>query len=53
MAAKCVRGGFSRGVKFFLNKYAETNISGKFGAFIHGVSTIIFHWLIIDHNAIM
>ena len=34
MAPKCVRGGFLRWANFVPNMYAETNISGKFDAFI-------------------
>ena len=40
MAPKCVRGGFSREAKFFLNKYAETNISAKFDAHIRDVNLL-------------
>ena len=38
MTPKNIRGGFSRGAKFFPNEYAETNISAKFDAFIHDVN---------------
>ena len=42
---KCVRGRFSRRVNFFPNKYAETNISAKFDAFIRNMNVcIIFYY---------
>ena len=40
MTSSCVRGGFLRGAKFFLNVYPKTNIYAKFDAFIRDVNVI-------------
>ena len=46
MAPQCIRAGFSCGATKFPNKYAETNISAKFDAFIRDANVC----LIFDHN---
>ena len=47
---KCVRDGFSRGIKFFLNEYAEIKISDKFDAFIRNVNFGSFSTIISVTN---
>ena len=50
MPPKSVRGGFSRGAKCIPNKYAETNISAKFEAFIRDVNTwLIFYPIFLEY----
>ena len=50
MAPKYVRGGSSSGANFFPNKYAETNISAKFDAFIRDVTVWLIFGQINDYN---
>ena len=47
MAPNYVRGGFTCGAKSFSNKYARTNFSAKFDAFIRDINVC----RIFDHNS--